>query len=116
MQLRCDFRRYYGCSFDEVDVGECLDLVDGLPDGSMYVRAVCPSRAWTESRVLAIDLMQEIRNDIEAMLGVPAEKRTHFNRPWDELLKAAQEEQAKAEVKQAEEARKYIQNQKWEAI
>ncbi len=97
-------------------MGECLDLVDGLPDGSLFVRAVHPARSWSEARVLATEIRQEIRNDFEAILGVPGEERTHFPRPWDELLREARERQAEAEARQAEEARKYIQNQKWEAV
>lgn len=116
MELRCDFRRYYGCSFDEVEVGECLDLVDGLPDGSLYVRAVYPARAWSERRVLATEIRQTLLDVFEAGHGVPEDKRTRIPRPWDELVREANEKRLERELEQAEKAREYIENQKWEAV
>lgn len=97
-------------------MGECLDLVDGLPNGSAYVSAMWPERSWSEGRELATAIEQRFMDCFEASFGIEAEKRTHIPRPWDALLEKAREELAKAEAEQAERAREYIENQKWEAV
>ena len=58
--LRHDFRRCYGCSFDEVPPDECADLMDTLPDGSLYVASHDPARSWSEQRHLAADIRDTI--------------------------------------------------------
>lgn len=97
-------------------MGECLDLVSGLPDGSLYVRATCPERAWSEARALTTDVREAIINVAESTHGVPDEALTHLPRPWDARLERMRAERADAEARRAEEARKYIESQKWEAV
>lgn len=97
-------------------MGECLDLVNGLPDGSMYVRATCPERRWSEERELATDICQAVMDAAEALMLVPPDARTRIARPRDKLVREANEKRLERELEQAEKAREYIENQKWEAV
>lgn len=115
-QLRCDFRRVYGCSFDEVPVDECLDLVHGLPDGSLYVSSVAPSRAWTETRQLACDVMDMMSDIWQARCGVDEHRRKRLPRPWDADAAKAKAGYMQRQMDEAEKAREVIENTKWEAV
>lgn len=56
-ELRADFRRYYSCSYSEVErlsPVEAADLAFFLPEGSRLKAAIDPAYAWTrEERLLA---------------------------------------------------------------
>lgn len=97
-------------------MSECLDLVDGLPNGSAYVRATCPERAWSEARDLATDIQQAILDTHEAACGVPREERTRIPRPYDALLERLRRAEAEAEADEAHRASEYIKRQRWEAV
>ena len=54
-ELRADFRRYYGCSYSEVERSspvETADIAFFLPNGSALKAAVDPALAWTRAEVL----------------------------------------------------------------
>lgn len=97
-------------------IDECLDLVSGLPDGSMFVSASAPSRSWSERRQLANDIMDTMSDIWQARCGVEPHERQRRPRPWDEELAKARDAAARAEYERAEAARNYIGNTKWESI
>lgn len=96
-------------------MSECLDLVDGLPDGSAYVRATCPERRWSESRVLTTEI-KDLLIKIGLALGIPDDRRQVIERPWDELLQRLREEEGARRAKEAMQAGEYIRSIKWEAV
>jgi hypothetical protein len=59
-ELRCDFRRYYSCSYDETPTFEAIDLIRGLPDGSLYVSRKDYSRSWSDWKHALADIQDEI--------------------------------------------------------
>lgn len=90
--------------------------MDGLPDGSMYVRATCPERRWSEERELATDIRQAVMDAAEALGGVPPEERTRIARPWDEALRKLREAEEARKAEEAMRAGEYIRTTKWEAV
>lgn len=87
-QLRRDFRRYYGCSFDECPTAEALDLARGLPMGSEYMGGIDPRAAWSEGRydmAKVIDLLTVIATEGWSLQGEPA----RVARPADIAARAA---------------------------
>lgn len=103
--LRHDFRRCYGCSFDEVPPDECADLMDTLPDGSLYVASHDLARSWSEQRHLAADIRDTILECVFAMRGI--EDAPYVVRPKHMVA------QAKA-AKQAARARAAMEQTEWE--
>ncbi len=95
---------------------ECLDLVAGLPDGSLYVAATQPERAWSEERELAVAIRQQVLDAAESLHGVPAEERTRIPTPRDAALRRLEEARQKARAENAKRAGEYIRNTKWEAV
>lgn len=98
-ELRHDFRRIYHVAYDEVPTDEATDLVCTLPDGSLYVSAVDPSRRWGEARTLAADVLDAIAHLTWAM-AYDHEKVPHpptLTRPADvQARERAKESQARA--------------------
>lgn len=48
---------YYHVKYEDVDdLGEALDLVLTLPQGSLYVSRKWPERSWSEAHELAADI------------------------------------------------------------
>lgn len=105
--LRHDFRRVYGCSYDEVPIDEAIDLIATLPDGSRYVSAVDPARSWPRWRHAIADLQDEEWAIVAALRGVPADKAPRVMRPAD----AARQMVA---LDKARKARKRIEETEWE--
>lgn len=95
---------------------ECIDLVRGLPDGSLYVSAAAPSRAWTEARQLAVDVMDMMGDIWQARCGVDKARRERLPRPWDADVAAAKAAALGRQMEEAEKAREVILNTKWEAV
>lgn len=95
---------------------ECLDLVRGLPDGSLYVSAVAPSRSWTEPRQLAYDVMDMMSDIWQARCGVDENRRERLPRPWDADVAKARADYMQRQMDEAEKAREVIENTKWEAV
>lgn len=58
--LRHDFRRYYGCCYDEVPADEAADLVAMLPSGSAYVASRWPERGWSREQEDMATLIDEL--------------------------------------------------------
>ena len=58
--MRCDFRRFYSCSYDETPTLEAIDLIRGLPDGSLYASRVDYSRSWSDWKHALADIQDEI--------------------------------------------------------
>lgn len=112
-ELRCDFRRYYGCSYDEVPVEECLDLVWGLPDGSLYVAATCPPRAWSEQRQLAADIREAAAGMWPRGLIDEGGAPSRLPRPWDAELERLAAAGEAAEARRAESVRRTIETTDW---
>ena len=103
-ELRADFRRYYGCSYSEVEPlspAEAADLAFLLPRGSALLSAIDPAFSWTRAEVL----LATVANAIAATRGhkpvvsVPDVKHTHgcvgmsadeldayLNRPREEVI------------------------------
>lgn len=85
----------------------------GLPDGSLYVSAVAPSRSWTEPRQLACDVMDMMGDIWQAWCGVDKNRRERLPRPWDARARA---DYMQRQMDEAEKAREVIENTKWEAV
>lgn len=78
----------YGCSYDETATDEALDLIAMLPDGSRYLAALSPLKAWTNSECRLADIV----DGLSALTQMLSDKRTTENapkvkRPWDEYVK-----------------------------
>lgn len=107
-ELRRDFRRYYGCSFDECPTAEALDLARGLPMGSDYMGALDPRASWSEGRydmARVIDLLTVIATNGWALEGEPA----RVARPADIQARA------EAEARKAR-TRKALDSGAWEEV
>lgn len=91
-ELRADFRAVYHCSYDEVTIEEAIDLIGELPDGSRYLAAIDPRRAWT----LSERRLADIQDRIAALTQMLSDKGTtegapKVSRPWDELVRRTAE-------------------------
>lgn len=67
-ELRADFRRYYGCSYSEVErisPVEAADLAFLLPRGSSLLSAMDPAFSWTRTEVL----LATVANAVAATRG-----------------------------------------------
>lgn len=80
------------------------------------MRSAFPARAWSEARQLATALRQQVLDLGDAIGGVPKEARTRIKTPWDDVLKAYEEQRAREEAEEATAAGEYIRNQKWESV
>jgi hypothetical protein len=107
--LRHDFRAIYGCSYDEVPVEEAIDLINTLPDGSLYVSSKYPARSWTKEQHSMADLRDQIYAISYGLCGIPANKIPHVMRPAEQIANAH------ARLKSSE-ARKRIEETKWEEV
>ena len=110
-ELRHDFRRYYGCSYDDVQVEEKIDLIRMLPDGSRYVAGTDPERAWSEERHRFADVIDAI-SPVAWALAYDREKVPEppkVVRPKDMLARAEAS-------RRAARARAELESGTWEEI
>lgn len=68
--MRHDFRIIYGCSYDEVDIEEAIDLIKTLPDGSFYIARMQPERSWTQEQHLVADIRDTLWHIAYAQIGI----------------------------------------------
>ncbi|WP_165247471.1 hypothetical protein [Adlercreutzia sp. ZJ141] len=107
-ELRHDFRRVYGVSYDEVPTDEAIDLVLTLPPGSLYVRVTRPQDSWPEWRHAAADIQDELWRIAYAQAGVKSNPPQTF-RPADIVENA----RARASVRKAVDV---IGSTEWEEV
>ena len=95
--MRHDFRRVYGVSYDEVPTEEALDLIATLPQGSRFVAATDPLRAWSDERHLAMDVVDGL-SIVAWRLGTwpGMDEPPRVTRPRDALARAASRRAAMA--------------------
>ena len=80
-ELRADFRRFYSCSYSEVERSspvEAADLAFFLPEGSRLKAAIDPAYAWTrEERLLAaaINAIAALGGAKKPPIAVPEPKK-----------------------------------------
>ena len=103
-ELRADFRRYYGCSYSEVErssPAEAADLAFLLPRGSSLLTAIDPAYAWTRAEVLLATVANVIaaKKGHKPIVSVPEVKASgscvgmsaddldaYLNRPREEVI------------------------------
>ena len=107
--MRHDFRAIYGCSYDEVPVGEAIDLINTLPDGSLYVSSKYPARSWTREQHLIADLQDQLFSLAYQLHGVSPDRIPHVVRPAERIANAH------ARLKSSE-TRKRIEEMNWEEV
>ncbi len=59
-ELRHDFRHYYRVAYDDVPTGEAIDLIETLPDGSLYAAATDFLRSWGPEQNRHADMLDAI--------------------------------------------------------
>lgn len=107
-ELRHDFRRYYGVRYDDVEADEAIDLIETLPRGSAYVRAVRPDLSWSEVREAVADLQDTLWEIAYARAG-SREEPYRVTRPADVVARAAARDKARA-------TRRRIEGGEWAAL
>lgn len=110
-ELRHDFRRYYGCSYDDVPEDEAVDLIEMLPDGSRYVAARYPLRVWGDERNMNADILDAIKELTWFFFydRAKAPSPPRVIRPRDAAKIAA-------ESRRAAKSRKIIESDGWEEM
>lgn len=111
--MRRDFRRYYHCSYDDVEPDEALDLIAGLPAGSEWAAQESPWGKWPDWKrelVKIEDLLKALlwtfgAYSREAYPGEPP--RTP--RPEDALIR-------ELETKRQKAAKQKILKGQWEEV
>lgn len=106
-ELRHDFRRYYGVSYDDVPTEEAVDLIETLPAGSLYVMATDPARSWSELREASADVQDALTQSAFAVRGIDPNLAPRVTRPRDVMARI---EAASA----ARETSRRIRETKWE--
>lgn len=107
VELRADFRQYYGVKYDAAfddDPFEAADLAAMLPSGSRLVGAIDPERSWTREQYMGAVCANAL-SFMGWRLGLYGDSRTykyfrspvdgtsdaggsHQNMTWDELQEA----------------------------
>lgn len=105
-ELRHDFRRYYGASYDDVPTDEAIDLVLTLPPGSKYMSALDPRLSWSEARTLVADIIDRLYSMQWSQGGISGDEPPHVVRPH-ELQEREAEREKRASVQDK------IHNTKW---
>ncbi len=107
-ELRHDFRAVYHVAYDDVPTDEAIDLIETLPDGSLYVAATFPERAWSEERQLATDVCDTLWWLIwaTAMDHEKAAEPPRTPRPEDLVRQAAGAERRRSARERLENARR----------
>lgn len=113
-ELRHDFRRFYGCRYDDVPVDEAIDLIQTLPDGSAYLAAFVPTYAWTVEEKRLADI-QDYLNALMHLLSDErsTEKAERVPRPWDEWAKGMREKATDAKKRKAQRVKEKLEGTKW---
>lgn len=110
-ELRHDFRRYYGCRYDDVPNEEAVDLVRMLPDGSRYVASRWPERSWPPERHRAADLLDAVKEIAWALVydreKVPSPPTVV--RPADAVAR-------QRDAARAARARRAVESESWEEM
>ena len=105
--LRHDFRRWYGCSYDEVPAEEAVDLVLTLPRGSLYRASLRPFGEWTEEREAAADIQDSVARLAQLVAKGTTEGAPTVVRPSDLEARAAASRRAR-------DVRRRIEGTNWE--
>lgn len=110
-ELRQDFRRYYGCRYDDVAVDEAIDLIRGLPDGSAWVARTFPLREWSEEHHRDADLLDAVEFLVWyiAMDKQKVPSPTRVVRPGDAIARRLEDER-KRRVKSS------VESDSWEEM
>lgn len=106
-ELRHDFRRYYGCAYDEVEPDEALDLIATLPRGSLYRSSHIEFGELTDEDERAYDLIDEVKRFMQLYATGSTEGAVLSTRPQHLRARRAAAEQARA-------ARERIEQIEWE--
>lgn len=59
-ELRHDFRRVYGCRYEDVDPEEAIDLIMTLPRGSLWRSAQIEYGEWDDAKESSADVVDAI--------------------------------------------------------
>ncbi|MBR3318769.1 MAG: hypothetical protein IKG21_13215 [Atopobiaceae bacterium] len=107
-ELRHDFRTCYHVAYDDVPVAEAIDLIRSLPDGSLYVAATEPERAWSELKQRTADVVDAI------WLLVWANSMDHEKMPEPQRVTRPKDVAARQRQRERQRrAREVLENTEW---
>lgn len=112
-ELRHDFRHYYSVRYEDVELGEALDLVLSLPQGSHFKGSLVPALKWTQEQYALADINDILAILLWRMAGCPGEMPQLTERPGD---RAMHESQAKAEKERVAKVKAGLNQTKWEDV
>lgn len=108
--LRHDFRRFYGCSYDELETEEAIDLIITLPSNSRWRAARSTHDLWTSEQYRHADVMDMLNVINWRLAGCPSDYQpTPIERPLDKIIN----EHKRVSAKRAKEI---IENTTWEGM
>lgn len=108
-ELRHDFRRYYGVSYDDVELDEALDLVETLPAGSLFKASLGPVFEWSNERRMAADIANLLYICACRLSGRTDELSLPYTTPESRQRSAAYAEKSRR-------VRESIENTEWEEV
>lgn len=108
-ELRHDFRAIYHVCYDEVEPGECVDLILTLPRGCAYRNAVIEFGELTDEQDLALSLMDLVQRLIHLMCTGTTEGAPRAMRPEDMR-------ERKRRAAASRDVRDKIENTNWEDV
>lgn len=108
-ELRHDFRRWYGCSYDEVGPEEAIDLIRTLPRGSLWRSAQMEFGELTDEEELAAQIQDRIYQLMQLIATRTTEGAPRVTRPHDMR-------ERKRAAERAREARRRLEETEWEEV
>lgn len=108
-ELRHDFRRHYGCSYDEVPVDEAIDLIETLPAGSLWRASQRPYGEWDDAQERCAQVIDAVSRFMHLFAHGTTEGAQRVMRPEDI------EELARARSA-ARSVRSRIEDTEWEEV
>lgn len=109
-ELMADFRREYHVSYLDVPTAEAVQLALMLREGSSYLAALDPSRAWSNVESQLADLMDGLSR-LTHMLS-----DAHTTEGAQLVVRPGQAKAAQAERERARTARRRIEETEWEEV
>lgn len=102
-ELRHDFRRYYGCPYDEVEPDEALDLIATLPRGCLFRSSQIEFGELSDEDERAFDIADEVKRFMQLYATGSTEGALLATRPQHLRARKAAAERAGAAKRRIEE-------------
>lgn len=109
-ELRHDFRRVYGCRYDDVDPEEAVDLILTLPRGAMWRASQLEYGEWDDAKDSAADIVDAISRLISLLSSAGTTEGAQL------VVRPAMLRERKAAVERARETRRTIAETRWEEV